>query len=275
MKKLVTMRHALEDPALLGSALGGESWLAWRVLLIAMMGEALTDAERALFKTLTGREREALEPVEEFWGVIGRRGGKSRAMAVLAAYLGALVDHSDKLAVGERGMIPLLAATTQQAQTVFGYIGGLFDTVPMLAELVSERTAESLSLSTGVDIEVRAASFRTVRSFTAVAVIGDEAAFWRSDDSANPDAEILNAVRPALATTGGPLVVISSPYARKGELWSTWRRHYGPDGDPLILVAHGPSRDLNPLLPQSVVDRAMERDAAAAASRSMARSTTD
>ena len=55
--------------------------------MIAAMGEALTDDERALFTQLTGREREPLQRVEEFVAVVGRRGGKSRAMATLACYI--------------------------------------------------------------------------------------------------------------------------------------------------------------------------------------------
>lgn len=275
MKPLVTMRQALEDPALLGKALSGESWLSWRALLIAMMGEALTGDERVLFKALTGRDCEPLEIVDEFWGVIGRRGGKTRAMAVLAAYLAALVDHTDQLVVGERGVVVLLAATTAQAQTAFNYIAGLFNDTPMLAEQIANETADTLSLSNSIDIQVRAANFRTARGMTAIAVIGDEAAFWRSDDSANPDTEILNALRPALATTGGLLAVISSPYARRGELYNTWKRHFGPDGDRLILVAHGGSRTLNPSLPQKVVDREMERDPAHATAEYLAQFRTD
>jgi hypothetical protein len=32
MKKLATMRQALNDPALLGDALPGDSWSAWRTI---------------------------------------------------------------------------------------------------------------------------------------------------------------------------------------------------------------------------------------------------
>jgi hypothetical protein len=107
-------------------------------------------------------------------------------------------------------------------------------------------------------------------------VIADEAAFWYSDEfSANTDAEILNAVRPGLATTGGPLIIASSPYARRGVLWEAYRRHFGADGDPRILVAQGASRDFNPSLPQAVVDRAMERDAASASAEYMAQFRSD
>ena len=130
---------------------------------------------------------------------------------------------------------------------------------------MASRTSDALDLTNGVTVEVRAASFRRLRGPTYIGVIADEAAFWHSDESsANADSEILNAVRPGLATTGGPLIVASSPYARRGELWTMHRKHFGADGDPLVLVAQGKSRDFNPSLPQSIVDRALERDHAAA-----------
>ncbi len=87
------MRQALADPALLGTVLSGDSWKPWRILLLAVMGEALTDDERGIFKELTQRDHEPGQRVEEFVGVIGRRGGKSRAIATLAAYLGGLCPH--------------------------------------------------------------------------------------------------------------------------------------------------------------------------------------
>ena len=58
-------------------------------------------------------------------------------------------------------------------------------------------------------------------------------------------------------------------------VWNIYRRHFGPDGDPEIVVAQGTSRDFNPTLPQRVVDRAMERDPAAAAAEYLAQFRTD
>ena len=49
MKPKVSLRRALADRKLLGGALAGPSWEAWRVLLIAAAGERLTDSERAIF----------------------------------------------------------------------------------------------------------------------------------------------------------------------------------------------------------------------------------
>ncbi len=264
LRKLITMREALESASYFGMLLAGDSWRAWRVLLVAIVGEELTEDERETFKALTGRDSEPLAPVEEFWAIVGRRGGKTRATAILAAYLGACVDHRGSLAPGERGVIPLLAASVQQAASAFAFVEGVFAVAPNLKDLVDGATSDTLSLTTGIDISVRPASFRTIRGITAVAAIADEIAFWRSDDSANPDKEILKALRPSLATTGGPLIAISSPHAKRGELYGTFKRHFGSTGHPLILVAKAPSRTMNPTLSQRVIDRATEEDPEAA-----------
>jgi hypothetical protein len=274
MKPCTTLRKALADNKLLGSVLAGDSWTSWRILLIAAMGEPLTDDERVIFTQLTGREREPLQRIEELEAVVGRRGGKSRAMATLTIYIAALCKHS--LVRGERGVVLCIAPDQRQAAIVLEYAAAAFEQSPILKQLVAKQNSDTLELTNRINIEVRAASFRRLRGPTYVAVIADEAAFWYSDElSANADIEILNAVRPGLATTGGPLIIASSPYAKRGVLWETHRKHYGPDGDPLILVAQGSSRDFNPSLPQSVVDRALERDPAAASAEYLAQFRTD
>jgi hypothetical protein len=269
MKPRLPLRRALADPHLLGKSLAGESWSAWRTLLIAAMGEELTGDERAAFKQLTGRDREPGTRVEELVAVVGRRGGKSRAISVLAAYIAGICRH-DALVPGERGVLLIIAPDQKQADIVLDYITANFNNSTMLKQLVDGRSNRELRLNNNIDIAVRASDFRTLRGPTYVAVVADESAFWYSDNSANPDAEILNAVRPGLATTGGPLFMISSPYARRGELWKTFNKHFNADGDPAILVARGSSRDFNPSLKQSVIDRAMERDPASASAEYMA-----
>jgi hypothetical protein len=52
-------------------------------------------------------------------------------------------------------------------------------------------------------------------------------------------------------------------------------KHFGANGDPLVLVAQGSSRTFNPTLSQAVVTRAYERDAVAAASEFGAQFRTD
>ena len=261
MRKLITMRETLASEGYFGRLLSGDSWRAWRVLLIAIVGEELTADERTIFESLTGRPTEPAEPVEEFWA---RRGGKTRSMAALAAYIAGCVDHRNTLAPGERGVLPIMAASTVQATQAFNFVSGIFSSAANLKGLLENETNDTISLASGVDITIRPASFRTIRGITAVAAIADEIAFWRSDDLANPDTEILRALRPALATTGGLLAAISSPHAKRGELYSTFKRHFGPAGHSSILVAKAPSRTMNPSLSQRVVDRAYEEDPEAA-----------
>jgi len=276
MRAQVTLREALADPALLGSALSGDSWATWRALLVAMMGEPLTNAERTRFTAVTGRECEPLQRVEEFLGVIGRRGGKDRAASVLATYLAALVDWSHILAPGERPIVLCIGPDERQAKITLRYIEGVLGTSPILAGMVTNKTADTIELNNGIAIESRASNFRRIRGVTAVAVIATEAAFWFDETgSGNSDTEILNAIRPALATTGGPLIIITSPYRRRGEVWNIFKDHFGADGDPQILVAQGASNILNPTLPQKVIDRAMARDMASAQAEYFAQFRTD
>src|SRR5262249_13869245 len=51
---------------------------------------------------------------------------------------------------------------------------------------------------------------------------------------------------------------------RRGALHDAYRKHFGQDGDP-VLVWKSPTRDMNPTLPQHVVDAAMEADPVSAA----------
>ena len=222
----VPLREALSDPNLLGTAIAGDSWRSWRALLTAAMGEKLTEDEREIFTQLTGREREPLQRVDQFAAVIGRRGGKSKAIATVATYIAGLCDHQDALVPGERGVLLCVALDQRVAKIILDYAEACFERSPILKQLIANRTADALELTNGITLEVRPASFRKLRGPTYIAVIADELAFWYVDAAyANPDVEILNAVEPGLATTGGPLILASSPHARRGALWDVLKYH--------------------------------------------------
>ena len=250
MTPLCSLRRALSDPKLLGSALSGDSWQVLRVVLIAAMGEALSDDERVIFKQLTGRDHEPGERVDELAAVVGRRGGKSRALATLAVYIAVLCQH--RLAPGERGIVLIVAQNGKRAaRVVLHYAEACFDAAPTLAALVVSRSDSVIELKGGVALEVRWQSFRAVRGFTLCTAICDEVAFWWSDDCyANPDVETLAALRPGLLTTRGPLVLASSPYARKGVLWDAYKNHYGTAGSPSVRRCRAPPATLIPRYPR-------------------------
>jgi hypothetical protein len=146
MRPTISLRVALADKGLLGNVLAGDSWAAWRILMIAALGEALSDDERALFKQLTGRrEREPGERIEEAAFVVGRGGGKSRAMATLATYIAGLCHHD--LAEGERGLLLCIAPDQRQAAITLDYCAAAFEASPILSQLIANRTSDALILT--------------------------------------------------------------------------------------------------------------------------------
>jgi hypothetical protein len=99
------------------------------------------------------------------------RGGKTRALAVLAGFIAGCIDHRRILAPGERGQLPFLAQTKDRAANGFNFLCGAIEASPALRGLIENKTADTLSLSTGIDVTVRPASFRSVRGGTSVAVM--------------------------------------------------------------------------------------------------------
>tara|TARA_R110001592_G_scaffold44411_1_gene142956 strand:- start:1002 stop:2462 length:1461 start_codon:yes stop_codon:yes gene_type:complete len=259
---MITIRDLMTDPALFGEQFGGDSFKAWRALLAGFYGLELSEDELPHWQALTNRESAPEAAHDELYLIIGRRGGKSQAAALLAVFHACFIDYTARLSPGEVATVLCLAADRKQARSVFRYITGLMNANPMLQRLIVKESAETLELSNRVIIEVGTASFRATRGYTFAAVIADEIAFWRDADSANPDHEILNAVRPGLATLDGPLLCLSSPYAKKGVLFENYRDHYGNDSP--VLVAQAATRYMNPTLPQKIVDAALKRDPDAA-----------
>jgi hypothetical protein len=145
------------------------------------------------------------------------------------------------------------------------YVTGFFDSVPLFGDLITRRTKEIVELSNRVVIEIHTASYRTIRGYSVAAVIADEIAFWRSEDSANPDTEVLNGLRPGMTTIPGALMLcIGTPYSRRGEMWSAFRRYFGKEVDS-VLVWKADTRTMNPSVSKQFVDRQYERDPIAAA----------
>lgn len=268
--------QALADPNIFGDAFEGESWDAWRAVLAATYGLPLTPAQADIFRRLAKREPPG-EPVRELWVVAGRRSAKSRVAASLAVYTAAIGCELDgtlsRLARGERGVVALLAVDRRQAAVAAGYVRGLLAASPLLQSQVVRDTAEGIDLANGTTITVATNDYRSIRGRTLLAAVLDEVAFYRSDESATPDQETYRAVLPALATTGGLLVGVSSPYSRRGLLWQKYRKHYGQPGD--VLVIQAASRDLNPTLPAAVVEAALADDPAAAAAEYLGRFRND
>ena len=170
----------------------------------------------------------------------------------------------------------IIAADRKQARVIMRYCLGLLRAVPMLERLIEGERAETVRLRNRVVIEVHTASFRTTRGYSIVAALCDEIAYWPTDEeSAEPDAEVLNALRPGMATIPEAILLCaSSPHARKGALWKTYAKHFAKDNDP-ILVWQAATRDMNATVPQSYIDAHMAEDAPRALAEYGAQFRTD
>ncbi|MFZ2082198.1 MAG: hypothetical protein WAV38_37205 [Xanthobacteraceae bacterium] len=255
------MRDYLADPDLVGMIMEGPSWYGWRVLLIAAAGETLTDEERVEFKRLTGREREPGRRCSELICIFGRRAGKSSAIIIYNIWNACCCDHSDVLAVGEVGVALLISRDQRIARMLLDRTYEIMVASEPLRSMITNKTADTIELDNHCNIEVRPCSYKILRGPTFISVVCDELAFWFTDANfANPDSEVLTAVKPGLLTTKGPILMVSSAYAKTGALYNYFKRYYGANGPDDIIVAYGTSRDMNPSLSEQEIARAIERD---------------
>ena len=258
----ISLSRALADPNLFAHHFKGKSWAAWKVFLAALFAEGVPDeAGQAVYRERTGRTTWPSTPFTEAAVIVGRRGGKSRTLALIAVYLACFRAYEPYLAPGEVATIGVLAVDKGQARAIFRFVLGLLKAVPMLEPLIVRRDNETIELSNRVHIEIATASFRSTRGYTYAAVLCDELAFWRSDEtSLNPDVEILRALRPGMVSIpGSVLVMASSPYSQRGELYNTYRRHFGRD-DARVLVWKASTLEMNPGVDRRIVDEAYEND---------------
>ena len=268
--------RALNDPKVFGRYFRAESWSCWRVFLAALFGLPLGHDQLVLFKQFTGRITAPTSPLREAWLVVGRRGGKSFILAVVAVFLACFKDWRPFLGPGEVGTIMIIAKDRAQARVIKRFISGLLREIPMLSRVIEEETAESIRLRNRIVIEIHTASYRSTRGYTIVAALLDEVAIWETDESsAEPDVEVINAIKPGMATIpGAMLLCASSPHARRGALWEAYRKHFGQDGDP-VLVWQAPTRAMNATVPQGFIDQHMTDDPARAQAEYFAQFRTD
>jgi hypothetical protein len=83
---------AIDDRKVFGTHFRGATWNAWRAFLAALFGLAMSDEQLALYREATGRSAPPSTPLNEAWLVIGRRGGKSFVLAVIAVFLACFRD---------------------------------------------------------------------------------------------------------------------------------------------------------------------------------------
>jgi len=128
----ITIEEALDDPALFAPLFQGAGWSRWRVFLSVLFGLPLLADALALFRHHTARTAPPTRAFREAALIVGRRGGKSRVLALIAVFLAAFRDYSVHLAPGEQAAVAIIAADRKQAKVLLRYCVGLLRAVHML-----------------------------------------------------------------------------------------------------------------------------------------------
>jgi hypothetical protein len=254
--------------------LGHDSdWTPWTAFLMALRAEPMTRRERHIYEAATGRKELPAQPFNEAWVIVGRRGRKSAVASLLAVYHAVYCQWPR--AAGETVRVLVVAVSKDQAKIIRQYCEAILQSRPALARLITAMDADSITLSNGIQIQCVANSFRSIRGPAVVCCVFEECAFWFSDQSANPDVEVLRAVRPSMLTMPGALLIgISSPYARKGLLWSKFKQHWGRDTSR-VLVWKADTKTMNPAVDEAVIAEAYADDEVAARAEYGAEFRTD
>ncbi len=248
----------------LGYTFAGRSWATWRAVLKAAHALPVTDGEREVLERLTGRETLLDRPCREVWLLLGRRSGKSIIGGLLAVY--ATTCKTYTLAPGEVGVFMCIAADRKQSRVIKRYISGLLRSHPSLEVLIDRETQEAIWLTNGLCVEIHTCSFKPLRGYTCIGAAVDEVAFWDDDDSANPDREVLIALRAAMSSVPTAMLIgLTSVYARRGEPWRMFDKHFARNESADVLVVNAPTQTMNPTINAHVIESAYEDDPIAAA----------
>jgi hypothetical protein len=223
--------------------------------LKAIYGLPLDAQERELYERATGRSDYLPIEQNEATVIVGRRGGKTSKIAAPIACYEAFCNH--RLSRGERGYVMLIAPVKYQAEIAFRYIRAYVHSSPLLRERIKNERRGELEFKHGISIVCFPCSHVTIRGVSVVCAICDEVAFWRHEETAaNPEEEVLDALRPAMATfPRAKLIKISTPYRKEGILW----REYQQRAELDHLVWQLPSPEMNPTLQPAVLERAQRQ----------------
>jgi len=254
--KIPSIIEAYHDPNLLGARVSDlTSWQRWLTFDKALYGLALTPAELEQFRHHTGRHAPDPGGYPEGTAIVGCQSGKSQIAADIGVY-----EITRAIMRGQRNIyVVLLAQDLRGSQRVlFRYAKDAVMASPLLAREVVRETADTIEFTGGIVLAVYPCRPAAIRGIKAACIIIDELAFFISTDGRPTDTEMLRAARSRVATTGGKILILSSPYAQSGALWELHRRHFGRE-DSSTLVWQASAPEMNPTLPADYLHR-MEQD---------------
>jgi hypothetical protein len=139
-----------------------------------------------------------------------RQSGKSTMTAIVTLHRA--LYHPGSL-------ILCLAPALRQSQELFGKVLGFYRDLGRPVSPQGERKL-SLELENGSRIVTLPGSEKTIRGFSGTSLLV-------LDEAARVEDELYFAVRPMLAVSGGALMMLSTPYGKRGVFYEEWTAGHG------------------------------------------------
>jgi hypothetical protein len=139
-----------------------------------------------------------------------RQSGKSTISAIIALHRA--LYHPGSLVLA-------LAPALRQSQELFGKIAGFYRDLGRPVPPQGERKL-SLELENGSRIITLPGSEKTIRGFSGVGLL-------LVDEASRVAHELYFAVRPMLAVSRGSLMMLSTPYGKRGAFYEEWTSGHG------------------------------------------------
>jgi len=134
-----------------------------------------------------------------------RQSGKSTMSGLIALHRA--LYHPDSL-------ILCLAPALRQSQELFGKVAGFYRDFGRPVSPLGERKL-SLELENGSRIVTLPGTEKTIRGFSGVSLL-------IVDEASRVADELYFAVRPMLAVSGGALLMLTTPYGKRGVFYEEW-----------------------------------------------------
>lgn len=134
-----------------------------------------------------------------------RQAGKSTVAAILGLHTSLYRPKSLTL---------LISPSLRQSQELFRKVKEYAELLPRPPDL-SEDNKLSWTVRRGGRVAALPGSDATVRGFSAPTLIVEDEAAWVEDD-------IHAAMRPMLAVSNGRMIVMSTPWGKRGHFWELW-----------------------------------------------------
>ncbi len=167
--------------------------------------DALTLAAYAGF-TLDDWQRSVLtSTAHQVILLVTRQGGKSTVSSIRALHRALYTPGS---------LVLLLAPSYRQSRELFRKVKDALAALPFAVPLASESALE-LEFTNGARIVALPGKEQTIRGFSGVSLLIVDEASRVSD-------ELIFAIKPMLAVSGGDILMLSTPWGKRGQFFETW-----------------------------------------------------